>query len=661
MINKTLLYLSLTFISYAAKAQEYSVTSPNQKLKLTLSAGNNLSYKVDFNNQTIILPSGIALQFSGKSGISKVLKNTGKSVNNEVKPLYGTASSYKNNYNELVVHFKGGYSIALRAYNEGVAYRFITSMKDSLTITNELFELNMDNDYSVTTLGRNKAWHGYETTYQTKSISQLDSLYACLPSVMNLDKSIKVAVAESNLYSYPGMYLIKNNAKPNSLIASFPKYPLETKKGGYSGFNLKVTKTADYIARTVGSRNFPWRIITVTDDEKSLLNNPIVYLLAVEGNKDDYSWVKPGKVAWDWWNANTLQGVDFKSGVNTETYKYFIDFAAKNNIEYVNLDEGWSDQFDLLKLSDKINMLEIVEYAKQKNIKLILWMVWHTLDKQLPEALDQFQKWNIAGIKVDFMDRDDQPVMEFYERVAKEAAKRKLLVNFHGACKPTGLERKYPNVINYEAVYGLEQNKWETMNSAHDTYLPFLRNFAGPMDYTPGATRNASKGNFRPVYEQPMSMGTRCHELAKFVSFYAPLQMLADSPTDYEKEPDMLNFLSQVPTVWDETIPLEGKFGEYLAIARRKGNTWYVAALTNENAKELDISLHFLKNKQYNVTYFEDGINADRIGTDYKKKTETVLINAVTASDSNQPSASKTIHVKMQPGGGFVAIFKSEN
>ncbi|MNS18354.1 Retaining alpha-galactosidase precursor [compost metagenome] len=663
MIIKKLLYLSLALISYAAKAQEYSVTSPNQKLKLAITASKNLSYRVDFNNKTIIQPSVLELQLvNGKTfGHSAVTKKTAKSVNNEIKPLYGTSSSYKNNYNELIIDFKGGYSLALRAYNEGVAYRFIASLKDSITIKNEHFELNLDKDYSFTTLGRNKDYHGYETVYQTKTISKLDSFYACLPSVINVDNNIKVVVSETNLYSYPGMYLIKNNAKANSLIAKFPQYPLETKPGGYSNFNLHVKKTADYIAHTAGTRTFPWRVISITDDEKSLLNNPIVYLLADESAKDDYSWVKPGKVAWDWWNANTLQGVDFKSGVNTETYKYFIDFAAKNGIEYVNLDEGWSDQFNLFKLSDKINMPEIIAYARQKNVKLILWMVWYTLDRQLPEALDQFQKWNIAGIKVDFMDRDDQPVMEFYERVAREAAKRKLLVNFHGACKPTGLERKYPNVINYEAVYGLEQSKWDTVKPNHDTHLPFLRNFAGPMDYTPGATRNASIENFRPVYQRPMSMGTRCHELAKFVCFYAPLQMLADSPTDYEKETDMLNFLSQVPTVWDETIPLEGKLGEYLAVARRKGNTWYIAALTNEKSKEFDLSLPFLKGNQYTITYFEDGINADRVGTDYKKKTEVMTINQATVSDTNLPSANKTLHVKMQPGGGFVAVLKNEN
>ncbi|MCO4292340.1 glycoside hydrolase family 97 protein [Solitalea sp. MAHUQ-68] len=652
MTRKILLFNILLMVGYTSKAQEYTITSPNQKLKLIINTNKHLSYKVEFNNQTVIQPSEISLQLANGRVLGdspKLVKKDQHKVNSEIKPLFGYNSSYTNSYNELLLHFKGEYTLAIRAYNEGVAYQFITSFKQPIIINKEQFELNVNGDYPFTALGRKDKWHGYETNYTTQNISAIDSLYACLPSVINSGNNVKIVVSEANLYHYPGMYLLKNKEKQHSLIGEFPNYPLDVQPGGYSMFNLNVVKSADYIAKTEGANKFPWRIITITDDEKSLLNNPIVYLLAEEP-KADYSWVKPGKVAWDWWNANTLQGVDFQSGVNTETYKYFIDFAARNGIEYVNLDEGWSDQFDLLKLSDKINMIEIVDYAKQKNVKLILWMVWHTLDKQLSEALDQFQKWDIAGIKVDFMDRDDQPVMEFYERIASEAAKRKLLVNFHGACKPTGLERKYPNVINYEAVYGLEQNKWETLKPGHDTHLPFLRNFAGPMDYTPGATRNASISNFRPVFERPMSMGTRCHELAKFVCFYAPLQMLADSPTDYEKEPDMLDFLSKVPVVWDETVPLNGKLGEYLVIARRKGDTWYLAAMTDEKERDLTLPTSFLKDKQYSATYFEDGINADRIGTDYKKKTAILKANEL-----------QNLFVKMKPGGGFVAIFKTEN
>jgi alpha-glucosidase len=350
-------------------------------------------------------------------------------------------------------------------------------------------------------------------------------------------------------------------------------------------------------------------------------------------------------VAWDWWNAVNLTGVKFKTGFNTETFKYFIDFAAANNIQYVNLDEGWSDQADLLKVTTKLDMPEIIRYAKEKKVGLFLWCIWHTLDKQLPQAMDQFEKWGIAGLKVDFMDRDDQEVVNFYERLAVEAAKRKILINYHGAMKPTGLERTYPNVINREAVRGLEYNKFNSEGTTpeHAATIPFIRMVAGPMDYTPGAMTNANQRTFKSINDRPMSQGTRTQQLAMYVVYYAPLQMMADAPTAYEQEPEVLKFLSTVPTTWDQTVPLESKVSDYTAIARRKGDTWYVGALTDWTARSTQLDFSFLGEGTYTLEFFADGANAARVGNDYVKETRKI-----TKADK--------LPIHMAPGGGWVGI-----
>nr|MBX2843156.1 glycoside hydrolase family 97 catalytic domain-containing protein [Flammeovirgaceae bacterium] len=368
----------------------------------------------------------------------------------------------------------------------------------------------------------------------------------------------------------------------------------------------------------------------------------LVYKLS-QPAEGDFSWVKPGKVAWDWWNAMNLKGVDFKSGINTESYKYFIDFAAENDMEYVNLDEGWSDQFDLLKLGDQIDMIEILDYAKQKNVGIIVWCIARTLDSQLEEALDQFVEWGVKGIKVDFMDRDDQEMVGFYNRVAKEAAKRKLLVNFHGAYKPTGLNKTFPNVINQEAVRGLEYNKFAKPNgttSDHAVTIPFVRMLAGAMDYTPGAMVNAQKEDFAVRFARPMSQGTRCQQLAMFVVYYAPLQMLADAPTAYEAEPEILEFLSKVPTTWDNTWVISGKVGEYAVIAKQKGQDWFVGGMTNSSSRTLAVNFSFLGDGEFIAEIFKDGLNADRLGEDFIKETKII-------------KASKRMEFDLAPGGGF--------
>jgi alpha-glucosidase len=411
----------------------------------------------------------------------------------------------------------------------------------------------------------------------------------------------------------------------------------------------EVTDRANYIAKTQGKRSFPWRVLAIASDDRGLIDTDIVYRLASETTLTDTAWIKPGKVAWDWWNANNLYGVPFKAGVNTDTYKYFIDFAAAHGIEYVILDEGWYKLGDLLSVVPEMNLDELAAYAREKKVGLILWVVWKTLDEQMDAALDRFVKWGIKGIKVDFMQREDQWMVRFYERAAREAARRKLLVDFHGAYKPTGLSRTYPNVLTSEGVKGLEHNKWSADASpVNAVTFPFIRMLAGPVDYTPGAMINAARDNsFAQIFNRPMSQGTRCHQLAMYVVLESPLQMLADSPSNYLREPESLEFLSAVPTVWDETRVLDAELGGFILLARRHGKDWYIGAMTNWTARDLDLDLTFLGGGTYHADVYRDGPNADRVGVDYQRETHRV-------------SSTDRLKIHLAPGGGWAARVKQK-
>jgi alpha-glucosidase len=434
---------------------------------------------------------------------------------------------------------------------------------------------------------------------------------------------VKVLITESNLIDYAGMWL--KAGKNNSLKAIFPGVALKENKK--NDRDVAVSEYADYIAVTKGSRSFPWRILAIAETDADLVTNELSFVLGEKNVIEDPSWIKPGKVSWDWWNAMNLYGVDFKSGVNTESYKYYIDFAAKYGIEYIIMDEGWYELDDLMTLTANINMEEILSYAKQKDVGVILWVIWKTLWDQWDEAFDQFEKLDIKGIKVDFMQRDDQWMVNYYEKVAQECAKRKLLVDFHGAYKPAGLRSKYPNVITREGLRGLEQNKWCDLETPkHNVTLPFIRMVAGPMDYTPGAMVNAQKDNFKAIWNRPMSQGTRCHQLAMYVVYESPLQMLADSPSHYYDEPECMEFLSVVPAVWDTTIVLSAKIADNIAVARRNGNEWYIGAMTDKE-KDITIDFSFLDDGNFNIQYYKDGINAGRYAEDFVMEKTSVTNN----------------------------------
>ncbi len=628
-------------------ARDLKLYSPNKKIEVQIQAGDLLLYSVICNQQQIINRSPISMSIDNGTILGKspaIAKSETKTVNETLTSVIKVkTSTIKSHFNELTVYFKGKYALIFRAYDDGVAYRWITQFDKEIKVINEEATFNFTKDHHLYFPEEESFFTHSERIYPRIRLSEITSKrMSCLPILVDIERGPKIAITEADLEDYPGMYLTGSDDSPTKVLGKFPYYPIEIEQKGDR--NVMVTKRADYLARTQGNRSFPWRVIVIAEKDGDLIENQMVYKLAQLSRLDDTSWIRPGKVAWDWWNWNNIYGVDFRAGINTETYKYYIDFASKYGIEYVILDEGWYRLGNLLDVVPEINVEELVKYGNQKEVGIILWVVWKTLEDQLDQALDQFVKWGIKGIKVDFMQRDDQWMVNYYYKIAQEAAKRHLLVDFHGAYKPTGLIRTYPNVLTSEGVRGLEHSKWSEAdpNPGHNVTLPFTRMLAGPMDYTPGAMINATKDQFRPVFIRPMSQGTRCHQLAMYVVFESPLQMLCDSPSNYLRELECTEFLAKVPTVWDNTRVLDAKVAEYILLARKSGTDWYVGAMTNWTPRDLTVDFSFLDDVNYTVVIYQDGANADRNAVDYKKVQKTIAKND-----------KLTIH--LAPGGGWVA------
>jgi alpha-glucosidase len=543
-------------------------------------------------------------------------------------------------YNEMELHLKGKAVICFRAYNNGFAWRFGINLKSDVVVQVENMNLNFPAESKVWFPEEEQFFSHNERNYLIEKVTDISTDRFCsLPALIESTNEIKILVTETDLQDYPGMWL--QGTGENSLKVIFPGVALEEDQT--SDRDVKVTQYADYLAETNGSRTFPWRIMAVAKNDADLITNQLSYILVQPCAIDDPSWIKPGKVAWDWWNNWNIYGVDFEAGVNTETYKYYIDFASKYGIEYIILDEGWYELGNLLKVVPEIDMEEIIRYSSEKNVGVILWVVWKTLYDQWDDAFDQFENWGVKGLKVDFMQRDDQWMVNYYWKVAEEAAKRKMVIDFHGAYKPAGLRRTYPNVLTREGVRGLEHSKWgDRCTPEHNVTLPFIRMVAGPMDYTPGAMKNATEKNFKPIYSAPMSMGTRCHQLAMYVVFESPLQMLCDNPSNYLNEPECMEFLSAVPTVWDTTIVLSAKVGDQIAIARKHGEEWYIGAMTNWDPRSVEIDFSFLGDGQYSMEVYEDGNNAHRHAADYKKVTTSI-------------TSEEKMAILLAPGGGWAA------
>lgn len=649
-----------------AHVQQYELVSPDGQLKVTVQTGEALNWKINHEETAVLSPSTIAMQWQDAKSMKqtitfgenvKVTRADRKSVDSSFPtPIYKKAS-VKDAYNQLILHCRGGYSVEFRAYNDGAAYRFISERRGDIVIKNETADFNFAKDYKAWVpyvndmRGGERYTYSFESYYDEVTLSQMvpDSL-AITPLLVELDGNKKAVVMEAGLEDYPGMFLTANPQSKQGLQAEFAPYPLEEAIGGHNRLNLVPTHRADYIARTIGRRTFPWRVVLVSEQDTQLADNDMAQRLSAPSRIEDISWIKPGKVAWDWWNTTNLTGVDFKAGMNTPTYKAFIDFAGANGLEYIIIDEGWSDKETLMEVIPEIDLEELINYGKQKHVDIILWASWRLTDKEMETAFPHYAGMGVKGFKVDFFDRDDQPVVQSMYRIAECAAQHKLLLDYHGM-KPFGLHRPYPNIVNFEGVKGLENAKWEPIvNGAplhdqprYDVAAIYLRMLAGPLDYTPGAMINATRSNFRSTNDHPMSQGTRVHQMAMYTLYEAPLQMLADSPSKYMKEQECTDFISNVPTTFDETRALEGTLGEYILMARRKGDVWYISALTNWTPHTCTLDLSFLDaDGTYKAEIFSDGINADKEATDYHREVRNV-------------KSRDKLNIQMAPGGGWTA------
>lgn len=633
-------------------SKDFEIISPDENIKLKVEINDRIFWSVLYQGQPVIKPSAVLLKLYEGMILGRkpeLIASCRVTINRVIWPVVPTKSKMIKNYcNELILKFKGEFSVIFRVYDDGVAYRFKTDFKNRIKIESEEGEFNFADNYLVYFPEEKSFISHYERTYQTIPLKKIQKeQFGSLPVLVKTQKNINILLTEADLCDYPGMFLFGTNRY--ALQAGFPKViqkvKIPLKRSDRSEI---IDREADYIADTEGKRNFPWRVLVISPDDRGLLSSQMVFKLSSPLKIKDPGWIKPGKVAWDWWNALNIFRVDFESGINTQTYKYYIDFASQFGIEYVILDEGWSESTtQLLSTKPEIDLVELISYGKKKKVGIILWVLWKSLNKDMPKILDKFKKWGAVGIKVDFMQRIDQYMVNYYKKVAKEAAKRKLLVDFHGAFKPAGLRRAYPNVLTYEGVKGLEHCKWSNhITPDHNLTIPFIRMVAGPMDFTPGAMVNAQKDNFKVSFSRPMSQGTRCHQLAMYVIYESPLQMLCDSPSRYLKEEECTKFISNVPVTWDQTKVFKAKITDYIVLARKKGEEWYVAAMTDWTPRKFEINLSFLNIGEYNIEIFQDGVNADKYANDYQR-----IIKIINKSQS--------LKINLKPGGGFIArIYK---
>lgn len=635
--------LTGTLCGGAAAQQSHTLRSPDGRIEVRIRAGERLSYDVAVRGRTVMENSTASIRIDGtRLGVGVKVRGAKERAQDAwIEPQVKLKRArIHEQYNELRIEAEGGLAATFRAYNDGVAYRLETALPAArVKVFDEEASFRFADDYTVYYPAEESFFSHNERTYAPRRLSAIaPGTLGSLPAVVDAG-GVKLALAEADVEDYPGLWF--RGIGGRGLDAAFPPYPRREVLRGDR--NFRVVEAEDYIAETRGTRAYPWRLVAVAEKDGDLLTNPLAWLLQKPTQIADASWIRPGKVAWDWWNALNVYGVDFRSGVNTASYKHFIDVAAKYGIEYIMLDEGWYKLGNVLEVVPEVNMQEITSYAAQKKVGVILWVVWKTLADQMQAALDQYAKWGVKGIKVDFMQRDDQKLVNFYHELAREAAKRKMLVDYHGAQRPALMTRTWPNIINVEGVKGLEWSKWSAeIQPSHTVMLPFTRMFLGPMDFTPGAMRNAARGSFAALFQTPMSMGTRCHQLAMYVVYEAPLQMLSDSPSNYLREPEAMEFLAPVPTTWDETVVLDAQIGEFVAVARRHGKQWYVGAMTNWTERDLELRFDFLPQGELAMTSYEDGVNAHRVGSDFRMRRGKVNRQTV-------------LKVHLAPGGGWAA------
>lgn len=636
--------------SFAAKEKKYVLSSPDGTLKVEISAGNELAYQVMHGNDTILSHSNIGLVLENGTIVGKTPRITGerrRKIKDNIESPFYRFKEFVATGNELDLKLKGGFGIIFRAYNEGVAYRFYTTQSSDIIIKEEQAEFNFKEDYTAylpyTTNDKKPMAMAYQNVYDITPLSKAQPKLAFLPVTVDCG-SVKLTLLESDLEAYPGMFVQSQQGK-YGLKGVFAPYPAKTdfypwRKQEY------VTETTDFISRSRGSRSYPWRVLAITEKDTDMPVNNLVYALAFPNRIGDTSWIKTGKVAWDWWNDWNLKGVPFKAGINMDTYKYYIDFASRNGLEFIVLDEGWYDpkSGDMLTVIPELDLTELIAYGKSKGVEIVLWTVFNVLDSQLEAACKKYADMGIKGFKVDFLDRDDQTAVEMVYRIAEMTARYKLTLDLHGIYKPTGINRTYPHIINFESVFGMEEVKWTDIKNnmpLYDVTFPYIRMMAGPVDYTPGAMRNATKADWRAMYYTPASMGTRCHQLAAYIVHDSPFTMLCDAPTNYLNEQECVDFIASLPVEVDSTFIASGELGKYIVTVRKKDVNWYIGGMTNWDERDVQLDFSFLpEGMSYTAVLFKDGVNANKQAEDYRK--ETIRID----KDSRL-----TLH--LASGGGF--------
>ena len=651
-------------VAKAAVEKVYTLTDPSGKNVVKIYVGEGVAYFVEHEGKVVLAPSRIALELTGGEVLAgqgvKVASKSTRTVKETLHPIIYKQAEVKCAYNELTLRFKapsslgGSYAVVWRAYPEGVCYRFTTDLGTDFNVRDEVAEFAAATNSARliaspikgrTILGEENQWHtNFQNIYRHTALNDWPAeRQMMLPALMQ-EGGLSICITEVDLFNYPGMRLLADNGKLHGTFAAYPKEVAVTTRG----LKEEVRTREDYIAKLPAKAELPWRAVQIAENESELLASDLVYKIAQPADDSiDWSWVKPGKVAWDWWNDWNIYGVDFRAGINNDTYKYYIDFASQQGIEYVILDEGWAvpGEADLFKIVPEINLEELVNYADAHNVGLILWAGYRAFDKDMERVCEHYSKMGIKGFKIDFMDRDDQYMVDFNRRCAEMGVKYRLLIDLHGMYKPTGQQRTFPNNINFEGVYGLEEVKWEEPDFdmvTYDVTFPFIRQVAGPADYTQGAMRNATKENYFSSNSEPMSQGTRCRQLAEYIIFDAPLSMLCDNPSNYLREPECTRFIATVPTVWAQTRPIDGKIGQHIVMARQAHDgSWYVGALTNWDERDLNLDLSFLGGGVWKADIFCDGVNADRAARDYKHT-------------STQLDLDNPYQIHMAPGGGFV-------
>lgn len=654
--NKKLCFAILSLLllignaSLAAKEKKYVLSSPDGTLKVEISVGNELAYQVMHGNDTILSHSNIGLVLENGTIVGKTPRITGerrRKIKDNIESPFYRFKEFVATGNELDLKLKGGFGIIFRAYNEGVAYRFYTTQSSDIIIKEEQAEFNFKEDYTAylpyTTNDKKPMVMAYQNVYDITPLSKAQPKLAFLPVTVDCG-SVKLTLLESDLEAYPGMFVQSQQGK-YGLKGVFAPYPAKTdfypwRKQEY------VTETTDFISRSRGSRSYPWRVLAITEKDTDMPVNNLVYALASPNRIGDTSWIKTGKVAWDWWNDWNLKGVPFKAGINMDTYKYYIDFASRNGLEFIVLDEGWyaPKSGDMLTVIPELDLPELIAYGKSKGVEIVLWTVFNVLDSQLEAACKKYADMGIKGFKVDFLDRDDQTAVEMVYRIAEMTARYKLTLDLHGIYKPTGINRTYPHIINFESVFGMEEVKWTDIKNnmpLYDVTFPYIRMMAGPVDYTPGAMRNATKADWRAMYYTPASMGTRCHQLAAYIVHDSPFTMLCDAPTNYLNEQECVDFIASLPVEVDSTFIASGELGKYIVTVRKKDVNWYIGGMTNWDERDVQLDFSFLpEGVSYTAVLFKDGVNANKQAEDYRK--ETIRID----KDSRL-----TLH--LASGGGF--------